>query len=295
MARPEDVSADLAAMHSALLSAAPLFREGYGVDFAVRAKSHGDFQSDLDVALDRAIRDALARSMPGTAVLSEELGGPSIETVEDVIVVDPLDGTSAFLHRTNPAHPSMMIARVRHGEPVAACVHFPLTDECFYAAKGRGAYMNGELLRTSLTARPLRDSRVILNQYADAQFESTVFRHLALALRRPGEIAPGLVTVEAPHSGAACRAIEPHSTVAAVLHDNSPRRPKQCVWDLAAPKLIVEEAGGVFWNLAGQPYSLTEVGPIVIARSHEIGSRLVREAHQDPVLAAAALPTPPST
>jgi myo-inositol-1(or 4)-monophosphatase len=282
-----EIAPELLPALDAVGSVTEKFKAGVGKAEGVRAKSHGDFQSALDVELDRLICTHLKSVTPQIPVLSEESGGTTPSRLGKHWVVDPIDGTSAYLHGTHPQHPSIMVALLDGGEPVASLVTFPLTDEWFYAAKGRGAFKNTKRCSVADSTLKLREARVIMNQYGDAAQDSELFSYFWHTLRRPQGIPASLVTVEAPHSGAACRLVDPDNrSLGAVVHDNNATSPKQKIWDLAAPRLIVEEAGGFFTDSRGRRYPLDGTSMIFVARTKEILSQLVKASTVFAVLKA---------
>ena len=79
-----------------------------------------------------------------------------------------------------------------------------------------------------------------------------------------------MVTVDPPYSGVAMRVIDDHYGLAAAIHDNDPRHPKQRLWDLAAPKLLVEEANGCFVDPSARTYELLgQTTPVIVTASKE--------------------------
>src|SRR5258707_4647349 len=113
----------------------------------VSVKGPGEFVSTADLKADRTLRTELARARPGYALLFEESGETPGSDPRQRLIVDPLDGTTNFLHGI--PHFAISIALERDGEIVAAVVYDPTRDEMFWAEKGVGAYVNEHRLRVS--------------------------------------------------------------------------------------------------------------------------------------------------
>ena len=111
----------------------------------------------------------------------------------------------------------------------------------------------------------------MLNRHGETCYESLRFTDLARKLR--SSRGAGLVTAEVPHSAANCRVA--FGQVAAVCHDNPLAMPKQMPWDIAAPKLILEEAGGFLCDLDGEHFSSFDVRPYIAAESLALAHQIL--------------------
>jgi len=113
----------------------------------VSAKGPGDFVSRADREAEKTIREALMEARPTYGFLGEE--GSLIEGEDPTRrwIVDPLDGTTNFLHGL--PHWAVSIALEHKGQVVAGVIYDPVKDEMFYAEKGEGAWMNESRLRVS--------------------------------------------------------------------------------------------------------------------------------------------------
>jgi myo-inositol-1(or 4)-monophosphatase len=191
-------------------------------------KSGNSPVSEVDVAVDRLLRERLLAIAPECAWLSEETEDDhSRLTAERVWIVDPIDGTRAFLAGFRDW--TISIALARRGRPVLAAVFAPVTEEMFVAVAGRGATCNHHPIRVSAGGsaparvagpqRYLKSLAEILPQY------SPVPKVHSLALRIT-RVAQGTLDIAFASSAS---------------HD----------WDLAAADLLVHEAGGALTTLAG--------------------------------------------
>ncbi|MDX2234200.1 MAG: 3'(2'),5'-bisphosphate nucleotidase CysQ [Hyphomonadaceae bacterium] len=142
---------DLALLRDAALSVGPLLRAKFGADYAVWSKGAAGPVTEVDIAVDRMLRDFLTAARPDYGWLSEETAdNPDRLERASVFVVDPIDGTRAFIKRKPEFCTALSV--VRHGAPVAGVVYNPILEELFEAADGHGARLNGERVTVSATA-----------------------------------------------------------------------------------------------------------------------------------------------
>lgn len=136
-------------MMGAATKAARSLRRDFGEveNLQVSTKGPGDFVSNADLKAEKTIYEELSKARPGYGFLMEENG--EIEGADKTHrwIIDPLDGTTNFLHGI-PIF-SISIALERDGALVAGLVYNPITDEMFHAEKGIGAYLNNRRIRVS--------------------------------------------------------------------------------------------------------------------------------------------------
>ncbi|MEM7313013.1 MAG: inositol monophosphatase [Planctomycetota bacterium] len=236
----------------------------------IEQKGVGDLVSDVDREADRVACELL-RSESDLPILSEELNADQ-EPTEDMWIVDPLDGSGAFLMAAGPQYPSVLIALRQGGETQVGVCHFPLTGDWFYAQKGRAAWFNGKRLVCD-SNESLSEVWVEMNQYGDAAYETDYFADLRTRLRSAD--GARMVTSNFPHAGVAMHIARATNSLAAIVHDNNPDSLKQGPWDIAAPQLILEEAGGVFLNPKGERTNPFVAEPIIASRSHQIAMEII--------------------
>ena len=202
------------------------------------SKGHSDFVSEVDKASEREITATIARRLPGASMLGEELTPTALAGKGIVVIADPLDGTTNFLHGY-PEY-SVSIAIARNGEVCAGTVLNVARDEEFTARRGAGAFMNGRPIRVSSLREPSRaligtgfpfKSLEKLPAYVE-QF-SLVMRGTA-GIRRAGSAALDL-------SNVACGRFDAFWELTLAP------------WDVAAGLLMVREAGGIVTDLDGNP------------------------------------------
>ena len=222
----------------------------------VHAKRPRDYVSEVDRVAEQAIIETLLDAYPGHGILAEESGRSGGE--EHVWVIDPLDGTTNFLHGL-PQY-SVSIALKHKGQITQAVVFDPARNELFTATRGRGAMLNDRRIRASKRAKlsecligtgfPFRDfsfSEAYLNMFRDMMRATS-------GLRRPGSAALDLCYV-------ACGRYDGFWE----MH----LKP----WDLAAGSLIAQESGALVGNFLGDEGFL-ESGNIVAATPKIFGQML---------------------
>lgn len=260
----------LAAQAAGLVLSSGYDRLAAGHGSEIEKKGVGDLVSEVDRLADEASASVLRRysELP---ILSEELHDDVSER-DNLWIVDPLDASSAYLMQAGRDYPSVLIALRLNGETSLGVTYFPLTGEWFYAQRSRGAWKDGRRLLCN-SDESLGDIWVEMNQYGASEYETAYFANLRRRLRSTS--GAQLVTSNVPHSGVAVRIAELRSSLAAAIHDNNPSRVKQAAWDIAAPQIILEEAGGVFLNPQGNRTDPFSAEPIIVARTAGIAQRII--------------------
>ncbi|MCV2881296.1 inositol monophosphatase family protein [Actibacterium sp. XHP0104] len=196
----------------------------------VSMKGAGDFVSRADIAAEKIIRDELTEARPNYGWLGEESAEVAGADPTRRWIVDPLDGTTNFLHGL--PHWAVSIALEHKGEIVSAVVFDAAKDEMFWAEKGAGAWMNDTRLRVSGR-----------NRMVEALFATGVpfgtRRDLPATLQDLARLMPQCAGVR--RWGAASLDL---AYVAAGRYDGFWERSLNA-WDLAAGLLLVREAGGL--------------------------------------------------
>ena len=206
--------------------------DGGGLE--VRAKQRNDFVTKVDKAAEEAIIDVVRKAYPDHAVLAEESGASG--QAEYQWVIDPLDGTTNFIH----GFPQYCVSiAIRHREALAhGVIYDPIRNELFTASKGRGAYLNDRRIRVSKCARlgdalvgtgfPFKETDRI--DLYTGQLKNIM--QTAAGVRRAGAAALDLAYV-------ACGRLDAFWEMGL-----SP-------WDMAAGALMILEAGGLVGDLRG--------------------------------------------
>lgn len=217
---------------------------------AVVEKARHDFASEVDAQAEKDIIRELKRAFPKYAFLGEE--GGAMGQARYTFVIDPLDGTSNYLHGI--PHYCVSIALLDQDEPVCAVIYDPLRNEIFSGTRGGGAYLNDRRIRCSaraelpgsllITGFPPRERKRL-----PAQLDAV--RHLLVDsecedVRRSGSAALDLAYVACGRADGYFEAgVKP--------------------WDIAAGVLLVREAGGRCSDFRGGTDKLLERGQLVAA------------------------------
>ena len=204
----------------------------------VTAKGPKDFVSEIDRAAEAAIVETLLDAYPDHAILAEEgtAKGANAEA-ENLWIIDPLDGTTNFLHGF-PQY-CVSIALQHRGQITQGVIYDPVRNDLFTATRGRGAFLNDRRMRVS-KRHHLRDCLIGTGfPFRDGSYLDTYLRMMktmieqTAGLRRPGAAALDLAYVAAGfYDGFWEVGLNP--------------------WDVAAGSLLVQEAGGLIGDLSGE-------------------------------------------
>lgn len=238
----------------------------YGVsDVSVTTKTRNDYVTEVDHAAERAIVEIIRRAYPGHAILGEETG---LHEGDDFQwIVDPLDGTTNFIH--GMPHFAVSIA-LKHRDKIEQAVIFdPIRNELFTASRGNGAHLNERRIRVS-PARGLEGALLGTGfpykdlSYLDAYLASfRAFIGPSAGIRRPGSAALDLAYVATGRfDGFWEFRLNP--------------------WDIAAGALLVQEAGGIVSDFNGDSGYLSS-GNIVASngRLHPPMLKILKETIPD--------------
>jgi myo-inositol-1(or 4)-monophosphatase len=218
---------DLVLIESAVREAGEIARRYYGKDYRRWNKSRGEPVTEADIAIDKHLRERLETARPIYGWLSEETGkNLSRPDAERMFIVDPIDGTTAFL-KERP-HFSISVGIAEKGRSVMGVVYNPILDECFSAAAGRGARLNGESIRVSACTE-LEGCRIV------GQKDTFAHPHWNIPPLEPWP----MMHIESRSSVAYRMAL-----VAAGQFDAAVILSAKHDWDMAAGDVIVREAGG---------------------------------------------------
>ena len=204
----------------------------------ISQKQLNDFVTEVDHASEKVIIETLLGAYPGHGILAEESGSAhGAKDSECVWIIDPLDGTTNFIHGF-PVY-CVSIALAVRGKVEQAVIYDPSRNDLFTATKGRGAYQNDRRLRVS---KRVRLGDCLLSTGFPYRPGDNFKSYLAMmgevmqvtsGLRRPGAAALDLAYVAAGYTdGFFEKGLQP--------------------WDVAAGSLLVTEAGGLVGNFSGE-------------------------------------------
>ena len=215
-----------------------IVREAWDKARRIRHKGCIDLVTETDVAVEGFLKEALAPLIPGASFMAEESAEDMREPATDCWIIDPVDGTTNFVHRIPQVATS--VALWRNGRPEMGVINLPMLDECYCARRGCGAFLNGRPIRVSRAAR-MQDALVATGfPYNVPDNLETVLGWLrqvlpaAQGVRRIGAAAVDLAYV-------ACGRLDAFYELGL--------KP----WDFAAGWLLVEESGGIVSDTDGAP------------------------------------------
>lgn len=231
----------LATAVEAVLRAGRLQMAQFGTDLKIQKKGQIDLVTEVDLAVERMLREMIADRFPGHAVLAEEMGSSGEASGGHCWIFDPLDGTTNYAHGL-PVFCSSLALEI-DGVIEVGAIYDPSRRELFTATRGGGAYLNGVPMRVSSTATLIDALLVTGFPYTvhetgdDLVSLFAAFLSRAQAVRRLGSAALDLCYVAAGRMDAFW---EQHL------------KP----WDMAAGALMLAEAGGHLTALDGGPFDV---------------------------------------
>ena len=185
----------------------------------VSKKGPHDFVTKTDKYVEKILIQELSKIKTNYSFLSEEVGKIENKDKENIWIIDPIDGTTNFLHGI--PHFAICIAQESKKEIISGLVYDPIKDEMFYAEKDKGAYLNNQRLRVS--NKNLIDDCLFSSNHEGVKFSNLNMRYSGCAALDLAYVASGRLD--------------------GFFHN------KINIWDVAAGALLVEEAGGIVNNL----------------------------------------------
>ncbi|HNR39827.1 MAG TPA: inositol monophosphatase family protein [Acidobacteriota bacterium] len=246
----------LAAAREAARAAGNVLMRHFGRTLDVRKKGAIDLVTQADLQAEAAVLDRLRTAFPGHGFLLEESGARA-GSGEYTWVIDPLDGTTNFVHGYPPF--GVSVGLVRGEEPLLGVVYAPALGEEFWAVRGGGAWLNGAPIRVSACAS-LREAMLATGFPYDAHTADDIvplfaaFLRQAQAIRRDGSAALDLCyAAMGRFDGFWERRLRP--------------------WDTAAGAAILAEAGGRLSRFDGGPFSIHF--PEIVASNGRIHAQML--------------------
>jgi len=186
----------------------------------VSIKGPSDFVTNADIKAEKIIIDELTKSRKNYSILSEESGSKENKDIDNVWIIDPIDGTINFLHGV--PHFAISIALKSNNEIVSGLIYDPIKDEMFYAEKNNGAYFNNKRIRVS------KRKKMEYCLFASGKIDNENIKqktNAKLSIRKSGSAALDM------------------AYVASGRYDGYFQKNLN-LWDIAAGIIIVKEAGG---------------------------------------------------
>ena len=186
----------------------------------VSIKGPSDFVTNADIKAEKIIIDELTKSRKNYSILSEESGSKENKDMDNVWIIDPIDGTINFLHGV--PHFAISIALKSNNEIVSGLIYDPIKDEMFYAEKNNGAYFNNKRIRVS-KRKKIEDCLFASGEIDNENIKQKT--NAKLKTRKSGSAALDM------------------AYVASGRYDGYFQKNLN-LWDIAAGIIIVKEAGG---------------------------------------------------
>ena len=186
----------------------------------VSIKGPSDFVTNADTKAEKIIIDELTRSRKNYSILSEESGSKENKDIDNVWIIDPIDGTINFLHGV--PHFAISIALKSNNEIVSGLIYDPIKDEMFYAEKNNGAYFNNKRIRVS-KRKKIEECLFASGEIDNENIKQKI--NSKLSIRKSGSAALDM------------------AYVASGRYDGYFQKNLN-LWDIAAGIIIVKEAGG---------------------------------------------------
>lgn len=250
----------LIAIEAALLGG-EILRQGFGTHFSIKSKEgQHNLVTEYDHKSENAIIEFIQTNIKGSHFLAEESGTTGGGNL--LWIIDPLDGTVNFAHQL-PIF-SVSIAAEKEGKVVAGVIYQPMTHELFVAEKGKGAFLNGQKIQVSNVSQIDKAILATGFPYNLAKNPFHCIEHfvdilkLGIPIRRLGSAAIDLAyTAAGRFEGFFEVELGP--------------------WDVAAGKLLVEEAGGVVTHWDGRPFNIKSRETVFASNGkiHDAGQKIL--------------------
>ena len=185
----------------------------------VSKKGPRDFVTKTDKHVERILIEELSKTKKNYSFLSEEIGSIENKDKDNIWIIDPIDGTTNFLHGI--PHFAICLALESKKEIISGLIYDPIKDEMFYAEKNKGAYLNNQRLRVS--KKNIIDECLFSSNHEGVKFSNLNMRYSGCAALDLAYVASGRLD--------------------GFFHN------KINIWDVAAGALLVEEAGGIVNDL----------------------------------------------
>ena len=242
--------------------AGTLFKEGYHASKEITFKGSVDLVTQYDLQVELLLKERLADAFPEHTLVGEETSDAA-QRPEKAIYIDPIDGTTNFVHGIPFC--AISVGVVEHGRPVAGVVYLPILDELYRAEAGGGAFCNGEPLHVG-TAETLEKSLIATGFPYTKVDQGKDFEWVMRAMRR---LLPLTRDIRRLGSASVDLCYVAKGTFEGFYEVNL--KP----WDVAAGWIIVEEAGGRVTKEDGSPYAIGE--HIIVATNAKIHDALVEK------------------
>jgi len=231
-------------------SAGKLLEDGFNSTKKVQFKGSVDLVTQYDIAIENFLKENISKLLPEFSIIAEESSSKSVDT-KKVIYIDPIDGTTNFIHKIPFC--AISVAVWIEGRAEIAIVYNPILNELFYAKRNEGAFCNRK--KISVTSTNSLQHSLLATGFPYTKVEKG--KDYRWTLKSLENLLP--YTQDIRRLGAASLDL---CYVASGIFDGF----YECnlkPWDVAAGILLVEEAGGMVTNHKGKSYSFKD--PIIVA------------------------------
>ena len=244
----KSISADLNIMIKASEKASKALIRDFGELEKLQVSSKGplDFVTNADIKAEKIIIEELIKSKRNYSIISEESENKVENDKDNIWIIDPIDGTTNFLHGV--PHFAISIALKTKNEIVSGVIYDPIKDEMFYAEKNNGAYLNNQRIRVSKK----NNLNNCLFATGGNNMEQVNFKE-NITLRRTGSAALDI------------------AYVASGKFDGYFQKNLN-IWDIASGIILIKEAGGIINDIDVNKYEVKKV----LASSVEINQKLIK-------------------
>ena len=225
--------------------ASEIFKDGYYKNKEITFKGKKDLVTEYDVAVEQFLKEKFHEAFPNYNIIAEESDNTEVE-FHNSIIIDPIDGTTNFVNQI--PHCAISVGVYRDKNPYMGVVYNPILDELFFAEVGKGAYLNGELIKVS------QDSELITALIATGFPYSAGHNKndLNMVTRIIGNMLPNSQDVRRLGSASLDLCYVAQGKFGGYYEINL--KP----WDVSAGVIIVSEAGGVVTNEKSEPFDMFE-------------------------------------
>jgi len=230
---------------SLVIEAGMILKEGYHGSKSVKYKGEVDLLTQYDLKIENFLKENLQKEFKEYRIVAEESENENL-TPQKAIYIDPIDGTTNFVH--NIPFCCISLGLWEDGEPKIGVVYNPVLDELFYAQKGIGAYMNNSQIKVSQT-KELQQSLIATGFPYTKVKKGKDYRWVMESM---GNLLPKTRDIRRLGSAAIDLCYVARGTFDAFYECNL--KP----WDVAAGILIVKEAGGEISDHEGDKYDLRD-------------------------------------
>ncbi|WP_230967726.1 inositol monophosphatase family protein [Nostoc sp. WHI] len=244
---------------STVKEAGKIVKEKFAGDTALTEKGFANFVTEVDFTVEKFVTNRLRITTPECHILTEETYKENLDTDKIIWILDPLDGTTNFIH--NYPHISISLALVVGAKVQLGVIYNPMNDELFYAELGEGAFLNTNRIHVSShesLAKSILGFGLPYNRERTNEIFASVEKVFSTCqdVKRKGPASLDIAYV-------ACGRLDGYFELDLE------------VWDLSAGLILLEEAGGKITDWHGNPLAMVSCQSDVLATNGKIHNSLI--------------------